>query len=212
MRLGAFVAVAGIAFAAIVWQVGPNVTRVEPWPNAWYYDLNTKKTFVSRITNLPPMPAPSGPTPKGQPAGVWARVYACGSCEREGDRFVAWIEKLTPETKKQLADVLVQFKDGHRELDPFDAVNLWDQEGLLLAPTDNNDLWMASTSDEADAMKRESLARCGEGVSPLLCPPVGDAFEPHVETETSTDVAPHEAESAPIPSTPLPELVPDTRD
>lgn len=167
-----------IGIILIVRAAAPSDASPTAWPNAWYYDLNTKKLFVARQTNLPPVEGPTGQTPEHTPAGVWAYVYSCTSCDNPQNHFVAWIEKLTPKSKSELHALIAPMEDGHGEFNPFETLNLWDQEGRLVATPEHPAYWLPSNSDEAESLRSESLARCGDGVEPKACPPLGEEFTP----------------------------------
>jgi hypothetical protein len=67
---------------------------------AWFYDLNTNKLFVADSDNIPPIDAPSGKLPDGQPAGVKAYVFSYIREPNESERFIGYLEKYTPQGKK----------------------------------------------------------------------------------------------------------------
>lgn len=167
---------------------------VTQWRNAWYYDLNTKTTFIAKQTHLPPVEGPTGPAPDQSPAGVWAYVYTCSTCDEPKNRFIAWIEKLTPQAKSELHALITPMKGGHAELNPFETLNLWDQEGRLIASPEKPTRWFVMDSEEGAALRAESLARCGAGVEPKQCPPVGEEFVPPPQ-----DIPPPEPRPEPVP-------------
>jgi len=70
---------------------------------AWYYDLNTGQLFTG-VEDVAPVDAPSGPLPTGGQAGVKAYVFSYGDCNDENQRFVAWFERATVNTKKVLKE------------------------------------------------------------------------------------------------------------
>lgn len=70
----------------------------------WYYDLNTGTLFTGKVEDVAPVDAPSGPLPDGGQAGVKAYVFSYGDCNDENQRFVAWLERASVNTKKVLTE------------------------------------------------------------------------------------------------------------
>jgi len=131
----------------------------------WYYDLNTGTLFTAPSGQLPPINAPSGPTPSGEPAGVRAFVFACGECANPADRFPAYLQKFTPGAK----NLFDNLPDDQTNLD-----NLGDQvdrlleggeigAGMLIA--DPNDLtWRPATHPASRKLMTGAWARlCPDG-------------------------------------------------
>ena len=98
------VAVLILALGWIVQEVRFRWNRSAVIPDAWFYDLNTGQLFRAKSNGLPPIAAPSGPLPNGEHAGVRAKVFACGDCSDPSNRFIGWLEKLTPEVKYAITD------------------------------------------------------------------------------------------------------------
>ena len=79
----------------------PPAYEFESHKKAYYYDLNTGELFSASIRSIPPIKAPSGNLPDGQPAGVRAHVlqfFIEGSSQ--GDPFIGWLEKQDPAVEK----------------------------------------------------------------------------------------------------------------
>lgn len=111
--------------------------------HAWYYDLNTQTLFVDRYhETMSPIETASGKTSDGRPAGCRAVVFACGSCEVEADRFVAYLIR------------------------PADDGN----GNVITTPTGTK--WMPTTSVEAETLLANLSARCHDKprISPDECP------------------------------------------
>jgi hypothetical protein len=82
---------------AVGWQLMGSET--EPWREATYfYDLNTGRIFIAAPSEAP-IPAPSGSTADGKPAGVRARIYACGDCR---DSYAGMTTKEVAESDAEL--------------------------------------------------------------------------------------------------------------
>ena len=115
----------------------------------WFYDLNTSELFDVPVKTHPPIEAPSGKPFEGEPAGVRAYVYGCGSCD---ETFIGYLEKYTPEAKKI-----------HDESEKHDSntVGKARQEGAMLRRVDKGP-WVRNNSPEAGQIKVETVARCGK--------------------------------------------------
>lgn len=75
--------------------------------NAWFYDINTGKLFTAEKTKFPPIEAPSGPMPNGQPAGVMANVLTYDPTGKDNSQqFIGYLEKLTEEGKQAWQEAL----------------------------------------------------------------------------------------------------------
>lgn len=73
--------------------------RLEDYKKAWFYDLNTGKLFVARSDQIPPIQAPSGPLPNGEPAGVKAYVLSYVYDPNEFERFIGFLETTDPRVR-----------------------------------------------------------------------------------------------------------------
>jgi hypothetical protein len=100
-----------ICLGLIVWQLtgseGGGPTAV------YWYDMNTGQIFVDEPQQSPIQTA-SGPTDDGEPAGVRATIFACGSCadyegmtpdevQQSGGK-VAYLLRMPPQPKNQQQD------------------------------------------------------------------------------------------------------------
>ncbi len=98
---GLLVAIA-VGLVALLLPVVVRVARREPPPpvmkceKEWYYDLNTGKLFTAEKDLRPPIEAPSGPLPNGEPAGVRAYVLTYVEEPNEAERFLAFLETSDP--------------------------------------------------------------------------------------------------------------------
>lgn len=82
---------------------GPRITEL------YYYDLNTGRVFVAPIEAVPPIETDSGDY-QGEPAGVRANIFACGSCRKSyagmtpeeiesAGADLAYLQKYPPDAK-----------------------------------------------------------------------------------------------------------------
>lgn len=160
---------------------GPSASRMK---SQYYYDLNTGTIFTADSSEMPPIETPSGPDKTGKPAGVRARVFACGDCRRsyvgmtvaqieEADAFIAFLEKFTPEAKKSMEEA----KDTVAE--PTEATGIPGDpnyrrpggggrlimeggQGLLIRQV-NGEKWLAMRSREAQKITTTFGTKCPDG-------------------------------------------------
>ncbi len=131
----------------------------------YYYDVNTKALFTASAKEWPPIDGPSGkPGPDGKPAGVRAHVFACGSCADEKNRFVGFLENLTPEAKA----VVLRIKQG--EAPPRADLEVWELGTFIRTP--DQEAWTQRT-DPAHAKVIEAIKAQCSGRGPLT-----DCFPP----------------------------------
>ncbi|MCC6683100.1 MAG: hypothetical protein IT445_19560 [Phycisphaeraceae bacterium] len=143
--------------------------------NVYFFDLNTNKLFITESSNFAPADAPSGPTDKGNKAGVMAYVYVCGECGSydgmtadEVAATGAWISRLemyTPEAIKAIEDAKTAGGD--------DAIMFMEPEMmdsmLIKRPKDTS--WTPMGSNKGMViMREEGTKTCPDG-RPKLCLP-----------------------------------------
>ncbi len=73
-------------------RLGAWLQFYEQLDRVWFYDSNSGRLFPGPARVVPPIDAPSGPTPDGEPAGLRAHVYRT----REGGRIVRVLETTRP--------------------------------------------------------------------------------------------------------------------
>jgi len=95
----ASVSVLLLLVAIITLLVPPKTKTVQHTDKQWFYDLNTDKLFIADKNLIPPIEAPSGPLPNGQPAGVRAYVLTYASKANESKRFIAFLETANPDVE-----------------------------------------------------------------------------------------------------------------
>lgn len=158
----------------------------------WYYDLGSSRLFPASVDALPPIPAPQDPShPSASSEGVRAMVFSCGSCQDTAGRFVAYVEKYTPEARAKrvispgTASESAPAMPGDRPsgsrmpasekvlrgIDPEDS-----NEGLLIARVDPDTpaedwKWRPKTDEAVAAIEEEAGARCGENGHLQSCVP-----------------------------------------
>jgi hypothetical protein len=109
----------------------------------YYYDLSTGDLFV----------AAGGPTgvvdsPAGNEA-VKAAVYACGDCNDETNRFVAYLEKATPEAIEQLSRPMAERTDPG-------AID----SGMWVSLPDTPPQWIIASSPQAQMIRDAPYGQC----------------------------------------------------
>ena len=139
--------------------IGP-ARKIERNPNAWFYDLNTGKLFTAERTAIPPIKAPSGPLPNGQPAGVLANVVVYQGPEDQSEPVIKYLEKLTPAGKQKLAEL---YENGEQ------ARMRWAQERLIRRVEDEE--WAKADSPEGRAIVKEMFKPNEKGQAPKLSLP-----------------------------------------
>ena len=99
--IGVCVAAVFIFLVIVIAQLMPySPPIISQTSKAWFYDLNTDKLFITDGDRIPPIQAPSGKLPDGQPGGVKAYVFSYSRDPSESERFIGYLEKYTPEGKK----------------------------------------------------------------------------------------------------------------
>ncbi|MCX5660833.1 MAG: hypothetical protein NTW19_14090 [Planctomycetota bacterium] len=149
--------------------------------NVWYYDLGTNQLFSAAPDSIPPIQAPPDPKkPDVKSEGVRALVFSCGSCRDASKRFVAYVEKYTPEGKAKRELAPEEHATGSRMpasekelrgIDPEDA-----HDGLVIAKVDSATpaeewKWTPKSDDAVAAIEEEAAGRCKEGETLQPCVP-----------------------------------------
>jgi hypothetical protein len=117
-----------------------------PGPRAYFYDQNTGRLFTAP-DHLGPIPTESG-LYRGEPAGVRAHVFACGTCAEERNRFVGWLSR-----------------PASTDADDDASVN----RVLIRRPTDST--WVPSDSPFGERILREVNERCKRDTPVRYCNP-----------------------------------------
>ena len=152
----------------------------------YYYDLNTGTIFAADSSEMPPIETPSGPDKTGNPAGVRARVFACGDCRRsyvgmteaqmeEAGAFIAFIEKFTPEFKKAVEEPKeavaepteatgVPGDPNYRRPGGGGRMMMEGGQGLLIRQV-NGEKWLSMRSREAQKITTTFGTKCPDGRS-----------------------------------------------
>ena len=100
------------------------------------------------------MRGPSG----GEAVRAW--IFANGSCDNHADRFIGYLEKFTPEARKELESMQGQ------PIDPAVMVRI-SEKGRLIKLVDDED-WVLAGSEEGQAILREFDVPPGTDPKPCL--------------------------------------------
>ena len=124
---------------------------------AWFYDINTGRLFVDSPKKTGPIAAPSGPTPKGEPAGFRAHVYSYVLDPNESEVFTGFLERPDPDAQSKPA--AADMKDFPR----------WAQGRLIRRVKDKE--WVPAASPEGQAILEELLRPNQRGQTPIYHTP-----------------------------------------
>lgn len=127
--------------------------------SAYFLDLSTGKLFKGKLEDAGPLEVESGAKlPDGQPAGVRAAVFSCGSCDSEADRYVGYVSILPPEERT---------KPAVRRMANAEQLAAIPELGKPALDVK----WHARTSEEGVKITDAATRKCGEGKTPTPCAP-----------------------------------------
>lgn len=115
----------------------------------YYYDLGSSQLFVALPQATTPIPSPSG----GE--GVIAVVMACGDCDNDAERFIAYLEKTSDNYAKVLAS--------------GEAPTPQQLQNRSVVRAVDGDTWLPAVSPDAQKVIAAAKARCN--APPLYCQP-----------------------------------------
>lgn len=123
-----------LLIAAVVhawWPTSPQ--SIDLGKQSWFYDQNSGELFLASVQEAGPISAPSGPTAKGEPAGVRAHVYSYALNPKQADLFVGFLEKPEPDSPTKPSTDITDF-------------SRWAEGKLIRHPDDAK--WVTATSAE----------------------------------------------------------------
>lgn len=138
--------------------------KVIEYKQAWFYDLNTGKLFVSKSKLIPPIEAPSGPLENGEPAGVKAYVFSYKHEPNESERFIGFLETFTPEAKRNQTTSANSSGGSTEEL-----IKQWGEGRLIRRLEDEK--WFAANSKEGRVIIENAFRPNESGEHARYCPP-----------------------------------------
>ena len=131
---------------------------------AWFYDLNTDKLFITDGDRIPPIYAPSGTLPDGQPAGVKAYVFSYVHDSNASERFIGYLEKYTPEGKKIISSFR---KSGDKVTEKL--IKQLNHNRFVRSLDDDN--WFLADSSQGRAILEQVSIKNEMGQIPYSCSP-----------------------------------------
>jgi len=153
-------------FMLVLFAAGSDEIAVESKTKekAWFYDLNTGELFVDDADKIPPIKAPSGRLPNGEPAGVSAYVMSFEAEPNHSNFFIAYLEKFTDKGKEyeQL------FRKSKQKVTK-EAIEAWNSERLICLPDEVQ--WHSINSEQGllllkDVFKKNQKNQKPEYVQP----------------------------------------------
>lgn len=146
-----------ILIAQCVPSQRPNIPRIH---KVWFYDINTNKLFIADNDEVAPIDAPSG-----KMAGVRAYVLSYSFEPNESERFIAYLEKFTPEGKKC---VLICRKAGTKVTK--EMILELNKNRFVCNPNDMN--WFLADSNDGRLILQQAYHTNEKGQIPISCLPV----------------------------------------
>jgi hypothetical protein len=156
--IGIGIAVVVLIIAAVIFMrstgVGESAQVIE---QRYFYDLTT-----GELVALPNEPAPV--TTASGSSAVWANVYACGSCDNESDRFIAYLEKYTDAAKSEASKPLAR--------QDYDTLSNGHLLGMAPREPGGDIQWVPIETAEGMQITQTSLeGRCTGAALPMPCQP-----------------------------------------
>lgn len=150
-----------VLLAVIIMLLWPEGTvKVEASEKEWFYDLNTSKLFTAKKGLTPPIDAPSGPLPDGQPAGVRAYVLSYVYEPNEAERFIGFLETTDPRSRD------ANSASGEARVS---GAKQWAKGKLIRTVEDER--WVPADSRVGQAIWEHAFRPNENGERPYYCPP-----------------------------------------
>lgn len=156
MALVLVVAVSALAYLGTQLFSGPK----RPKSLIYFYNEKTKTLFAASDRLLPPIKTESGPG-----TGVKAYVYTCASTNNPSERFIAFLEKMTPEGQQAAAQALKNDKSGIGFGMAMDKLG-----SSILVRRLRDESWYPKTSPDGAALMEAGI-KSGGCANPTLCFP-----------------------------------------
>lgn len=150
------VAVAALAYLGMQLFSGPK----RPMNPVYFYNEKTKTLFADSDRLVPPIKTESRPG-----TGVRAYVYSCDNLNSRTERFIAFLEKMTPEGQQAAAKALINDKSGIGFGLAMDKLG-----SSFLVRSPRNETWYPKTSAEGAALMEAGM-KSGGCLHPILCLP-----------------------------------------
>jgi hypothetical protein len=127
---------------------------------AWFYNERTAALFTAVDQMIPPID-----TESGAGTGVKAYIFTCGDCNDSSQRFIAFLEKMTPEGKEAVISQIKNDKSGVGLGFAMEKLEL----AVLVRSLENQE-WYLKFSSEGQMVMASGKKR-GGCENPLLCLP-----------------------------------------
>jgi hypothetical protein len=145
----------------LAWLTLPKkVAPVDTSEKQWFYDLKHRSLFVAKGGQLPPIEAPSGPLPNGEPAGVRAYVFTYSDDPNTTDTFIGFLETTDPNVDKKSIG-LMDLRVGGAEMFA---------KGRLIRRVKDKE-WVQADSEEGRAILKEVFRKNEKGKIPHYIAP-----------------------------------------
>lgn len=133
---------------------------------AYYYDLNKNVLFEDKIDKIPPFD-----TDSGKDAGVTAYVFGCGDC-KEKNRFIGYLERYTPEGKKQRQYREEQMKKlPPNQPPPPELIMMMDESRVKEVRAAEGGPWVPMMSPQGQQIIDKVGDKCPPGTRVISCFP-----------------------------------------
>lgn len=152
--------ISGIVLLTIgMWLLIPDKPApVQTIEKEWFYDLNTGRLFTAEKGLTPPIEAPSGPQPDGEPAGV--RAYVLAYKPNESEPFIGFLETSAPDGVKARWPTRPMRRSAATE---------WGHGKFLRRIEDEH--WVPADSSQGRQIFDEAFAPNADGERPIYCRP-----------------------------------------
>lgn len=151
------IVILGVAAGVYYAMSGPSAPPVQEGPPkyTWFYDAGSGELFsMPGGTEGPIEPPSGGKLSNGEPGGVNAYVFSCGSCDNPAERFIGYVEVMPLEVRNRPFELrnpglslISEVKEGSKEL-----------------------AWVPAGSNAGGAITQGLMTRCGGG-APKPCLP-----------------------------------------
>ena len=149
-----------VVVAVALFFIKKTPTSGRPEGQLWFYNEVTGQLFSASDLSIPPVETVSGPG-----TGVRAWVFSCGDCSNPDDRFIGYLEKMHPDTKRLMDEEIAKTGASTgvgKLLDKYAA-------GILVrSPGGSN--WVSRMSSAGQAIISNSLTS-GNCSNPKPCLP-----------------------------------------
>jgi len=159
--------VGGVAAGSVVVAVVLTTCTLTGGPPAadlptqhWYWDPAGQTLFAAPADSVPPLPSDAD-----HPGALRARVYSCGDCSDQSQRFVAFYEFYTPDGRTAAQELA-----SGAPSDRLEDLELQRGEGLRYQNAETGEVIAADDENAAEVVNRPD-ERCGQGKAVECFPP-----------------------------------------